>query len=141
MLGTFLFWFGFPYKGTNQNKGARIIEYGYWATKDALSGAGARTLLERLEAGGCRLNSVVYTGAMRACNRDLEWEEAVGLFTKMRRTTMQTNLITFNTLLDACGNGGQWEGALKVLGQLSETLLEANSRLAAPARLSASGGF
>ncbi|CAK9113167.1 unnamed protein product [Durusdinium trenchii] len=62
-------------------------------------------------------NVVIYSAAISACSSCSEWEQALLLFTQMKKA-MRPNVISYSAVIDACEKGGQWQRSLALLGEM-----------------------
>ena len=57
-------------------------------------------------------NTVTYSSAISACEKDANWQRALHLLTPMGRTAIEPNTITYNSAIIACENGADSQRAL-----------------------------
>ena len=79
----------------------------------------------------CRVNGMIgeairFNGAISACVKGEQWEQAVVLLDKMRATGMAANVMSIITAISACEKGRQWEQALPLLHRMRETDMTAD---------------
>ena len=60
-------------------------------------------------------NTVTYSSAISACEKDANWQRALHLLAAMGRTAIEPNAITCSSAIIACENGADWQRALDLL--------------------------
>ncbi|CAE8597394.1 unnamed protein product, partial [Polarella glacialis] len=79
----------------------------------------ALQLREDMQHGGLPSDVITFGALATACNRGLQWAQAVEqLLEKMPRASLTPNLVSLNTALGACEAGQRWDLALGMLLRL-----------------------
>ena len=58
---------------------------------------------------------VSYSAAISACEKNAQWQKALGLFQAMCSSTLSPDVISYSATISACEKGGQWQHALNLL--------------------------
>ncbi|CAE8606006.1 unnamed protein product [Polarella glacialis] len=63
---------------------------------------------------------------MAACNACMQWQQALELFEKMRRSKLHPDLISFTAAISSAAVGGAWQQALSLLSEMRHLALKPN---------------
>ena len=66
-----------------------------------------RRLGTQIKEEGLTPDEWSYNGAMDACAKAHQWEEALGLYEDMQRAHIAPSTVTYTTLINACGRAGE----------------------------------
>ncbi|CAJ1417026.1 unnamed protein product [Effrenium voratum] len=63
-------------------------------------------------------NVIACNAAISACEKQGQWQQAIGLLAEMELLRLQEDVISHNAVISACEKGGLWERALAVLARM-----------------------
>ncbi len=63
-------------------------------------------------------DTITYNSALSACEKSEHWQQALGIFERMRGEYVQRNTITYSAAIGACEKGGQLQQALELYERL-----------------------
>ena len=64
------------------------------------------------------LDVVSFSASISACEKDKQWEGALGLLQEMELYLLTPNAVSFSASMSACEKGKQWERALVLLQEM-----------------------
>jgi len=74
--------------------------------------------LREMESRGITPNTISYSAAISACEKEGQWQQALILLREMESRGISPGTISYNAAISACEKGGQWQRALALLREM-----------------------
>merc|ERR1719468_924677 len=72
-------------------------------------------------------DTITYSAAISACEKNAEWRMALDLFAAMGRALVEPNAITYNAAISACEKAAEWWMALDIFAAMGRAVVEPNA--------------